>query len=240
LGFSVGSLLFSSLFRSKRQQRSLAVPSKADRSRVCSVVLTGGPCGGKSTGMAVIRKDLESSGYLVFTVPEVPTILISNGCSYPGNDAGRALLEFEGGLISLQLQIEESFARIAASTGKRCVLLLDRGLVDVAAYLPAEQWAAILKDNGLEESECAGRYDAVLHLQSAAAGAEDFYTTANNAARTETVEEARDLDVRILENWRRARGKGGVLVAENGGRSFDEKVTSALEMAKREVEKKFK
>ncbi len=32
-------------------------------------------------------------------------------------------------------------------------------------------------------------------------GAEKFYTTENNAARRETVEQARDLDQKILDAW---------------------------------------
>jgi len=43
------------------------------------------------------------------------------------------------------------------------------------------------------------RYDLVLHLVTAANGAEAFYTNANNTARRETAEEARDLDSRILK-----------------------------------------
>jgi hypothetical protein len=62
-----------------------------------------------------------------------------------------------------------------------------------------------------------GRYDLILHLVTAADGAEDlppkgwilplshtwqdFYTTANNAARTETAEEARALDGMVEAAW---------------------------------------
>ena len=44
-------------------------------------------------------------------------------------------------------------------------------------------------------------YDMVLHLVSAADGAEKFYTTENNAARIETPEEARALDKKMLGCW---------------------------------------
>ena len=50
------------------------------------------------------------------------------------------------------------------------------------------------------------RYDAVLHLVSAAAGAEQFYTTANNAQRYEQMNEeglriARLLDKKVIKAW---------------------------------------
>ena len=57
----------------------------------------------------------------------------------------------------------------------------------------------------------------VLHLVTAAHGAEEFYTTTNNEARTETVEEAQALDDKVVECWARhpdhhviANGAGGV------------------------------
>jgi hypothetical protein len=37
----------------------------------------------------------------------------------------------------------------------------------------------------------------VIHLVTAAIGAEKYYTTENNAARTETKEEARALDIKV-------------------------------------------
>jgi CYTH domain-containing protein len=51
-----------------------------------------------------------------------------------------------------------------------------------------------------------GRYDAVLHLVSAADGAETFYTTANNASRYEKADEAglnlaRELDKKVIQAW---------------------------------------
>lgn len=43
----------------------------------------------------------------------------------------------------------------------------------------------------------ADRYDLVLHLTTAADGAEKFYTTETNAARLETPEQAKELDRKI-------------------------------------------
>ena len=46
-------------------------------------------------------------------------------------------------MIELQLQMEESFLRVAASTGQPTVLIMDRGLLDLSAYLPPEQWRQV-------------------------------------------------------------------------------------------------
>merc|ERR1712010_153949 len=63
---------------------------------------------------------------------------------------------------------------------------MDRGINDIAAYMPADLWKELLESESLTEDYIDSRYDLVLHLVTAADGAEKFYTTANNAARTET------------------------------------------------------
>lgn len=50
-------------------------------------------------------------------------------------------------------------------------------------------------------SQSNRRYDAVIHMVTAAIGAERFYTTENNSVRTETPEQARELDIKVLNAW---------------------------------------
>ena len=58
------------------------------------------------------------------------------------------------------------------------------------------------------------RYDGVLHLVSAAMGAEEHYSGENNAARRESVEEARVQDERIRGCW---LGHPGFTLISNRG-----------------------
>ena len=81
------------------------------------------------------------------------------------------------------------------------MVVMDRGLLDIKAYLPEEQWSSILAAQNLDEQALLGRYDMVLHLVTAADGAEKFYTTANNATRTETPAQARALDKKMERCW---------------------------------------
>jgi hypothetical protein len=59
------------------------------------------------------------------------------------------------------------------------------------------------------------RYTAVLHLVTAANGAEPFYTLENNETRLESAEEARRLDDRVLRAW---VGHPRLTGASEGGR----------------------
>merc|ERR1711936_1095933 len=61
----------------------------------------------------------------------------------------------------------------------------------------------ILGKLGLEEIEISdNRYNHVVHLQSAANGAEKFYTTEDHSARFEGIELARDRDRKAMDAWR--------------------------------------
>jgi hypothetical protein len=44
---------------------------------VYTIVLTGGPCGGKSTALATLTKHLRAQGYEVYSIPEVPTLVFT-------------------------------------------------------------------------------------------------------------------------------------------------------------------
>jgi hypothetical protein len=179
--------------------------------------------------MTSLQTLLESKNYNVFLVPESPTIVISGNASYPGLEGGELLFAFEQGIINIQTELEDSFIRIAEETsrrnGKKSVVICDRGIFDIPAYLPEDGkvWADVVSRAGLTESAIASRYDGVVHLKTAADGAEKFYTTANNAARTETPEQARALDSAVHKSWETRCGSSKVHVAGNNV-SFDDKI----------------
>ncbi len=165
------------------------------------IVLTGGPCGGKTTALAKIHERLTSLGFRVFMVPEAATMLITGGVTF-ANATAEHVVAIESSLIQMQIALEDAFLAIAKSTGAPSVVICDRGTMDVCAYLPAPSWQALMDEQGWTTVALRDRrYDAVLHLVTAADGAEQFYTTANNAARSESPERARMLDHKLREVW---------------------------------------
>jgi len=81
---------------------------------------------------------------------------------------------------------------------KRTILLCDRGLMDGKAYMSDELWKKMIKASGLNEDEIRDRYfifsfnlryDAVIHMVTAADGAEKYYCLSNNEARHEPIKE---------------------------------------------------
>ena len=84
--------------------------------------------------------------------------------------------------------------------GDNILIVCDRGALDNKAYIAEGEFDACLEKLGINEVELRDGYDAVFHLVTAAKGT-DCYTLSNNAARTETPEEAVALDNRVISAW---------------------------------------
>jgi len=175
--------------------------------------------------MTRIAERLESLGFRVFMVPETPTMLFQGGFSLA--DVTQAqVVDLETVLLTTVMNTEDSFRRIAGVYGEpKTVFLCDRGMMDTKAYVSPEMWSTILSNLGQTEVQLRDqRYDAVIHMVTAADGAEDFYTLANNTARTETPEQARALDKKTQAAW---VGHPHLRVIGNSS-DFDEKVRDAM------------
>ncbi len=167
--------------------------------QISKIVITGGPCAGKSTAMSWVQNAFTAMGYKVLFIPETATELISGGVA-PWTCGSN--VEFQKCQVKLQLAKEAVFKQAAQTMDTDKVLIVcDRGAVDNKAYMTDAEWAEVLAANGCNEVELRDNYDAVFHLVTAAKGAVEFYTTANNTARTETVEQASALDDKLIAAW---------------------------------------
>ena len=169
------------------------------------IVLTGGPCAGKTTALVKITEYFSGFGYKVFNVPEVPTIYSTAGWNYltPNRDL---YYEGERAILETQLGMERQFMKLAEVCEKPVLIVCDRGAMDISAYIKPEEWDEITRMAGTNSNELRESYDAVLHLVSAADGAEQYYTTATNATRYEQANEeglriARELDKKVVKAW---------------------------------------
>ena len=50
--------------------------------KIWKLVLTGGPCGGKTTGQARLSTFFENLGWKVYRVPETANVLLSGGVNF--------------------------------------------------------------------------------------------------------------------------------------------------------------
>lgn len=168
------------------------------------IAITGGPCGGKDTVMARARQRLERYGLQVRVLPEVATELIAGGFDptgkmWPNGDP----LMFQRHVLRYQLEREQRAIAMVVDQrlNGRTVILANRGAIDCRAYVPQEAFDAMVAREGLLLRDLFLRYRGAVHMVTAADGAEAFYTTANNAARRETPEEARARDQLTQRAW---------------------------------------
>ena len=166
---------------------------------ISKIVITGGPCAGKTTGMSWIQNAFTERGYTVLFIPETATELISGGVA-PWTCGSNG--EYQKCQLKLQMEKEKVFEYAARTMDSEKILIVcDRGALDNKAYMTDAEFAVAANYVGANEVELRDGYDAVFHLVTAAKGAQKFYTTANNTARTETPEEAVALDDKLIAAW---------------------------------------
>ena len=192
--------------------------------KITKIVLTGGPCAGKTTAMARIIEHFTGLGFQVFAIPEVPTMFSSAGINYLTHNKA-LFFEAEKSTLNIQLALEDHFSKMAAECTKPVLIVCDRGTMDISAYVSPEIWEALTEEMGTNTVKLRdARYEAILHMVTAAAGAEQFYTNENNKFRSEDVEMARELDRKVLSAW---TGHPHLRVISNH-MDFDDKLRQVL------------
>lgn len=91
------------------------------------IVLTGGPCAGKTTALTRIEEELTERGYKVFIIGETATELIKGGIRPFGNSR-IDILKFQELILTHQLNKEKIYeeAIISLPDNEKCVLVCDR------------------------------------------------------------------------------------------------------------------
>lgn len=149
--------------------------------------------------MSWIQNAFTQKGYTVLFVPETATELINAGIA-PWTCSTNE--EFQRCQLQLQLEKEHVFS-LAANTmnNDKILIVCDRGSIDSKAYMEPLEFLHALDMINTNEVELRDSYDAVFHLVTAAKGAEEYYTTTNNTARTESIEKAIEKDDKLISAW---------------------------------------
>lgn len=190
---------------------------------ITKIVLTGGPAGGKTTLTSRLVKELSSIGYRVFIVPEAATELISGfGIKPFGNCL--SMFDFQYFVVSSQLHKERLALEAAELVPEEKILIIcDRGVLDDKAYVSQKEFNQVIARFNLTEKELLESYDAVIHLVSSSKGAEFAYNY-DNAARYETLEQAREKEDATLLCWRNHKHR----VVIGNSYNFENKIRKAM------------
>ena len=120
---------------------------------VINLVLTGGPCAGKSTGLSRIEQELTNRGYKVYVVAETATEVIMGGIK----PSEIPWLEFQKSIFEIQTIKEKIFRERASEYSKEhnvdSVIIYDRGLLDAKAFMNDADYNTLLKVEKCKEIE---------------------------------------------------------------------------------------
>lgn len=173
--------------------------------KVYKIVLTGGPCGGKSEILEkLIQHYSQQENLKVFVVTETATEVINSGLSFLEMNSP---YNFQKIIMERQLNKENTmYTGIDNSPLEEINLVfLDRGLIDNKAYLPAKRsqkdFDSLLQSHSLNEITILDNYDLVIDLISLATTNPEKYECNSNTARYEDVEMAKTIDKKITEAW---------------------------------------
>lgn len=181
--------------------------------RSSKIVLTGGPCAGKTTLTQIIARTFPES---VAIVPEAASILFAGG--FP------RLVGIEETKITQRaiFQLQKNLEDLIETQYPHKILVLDRGTIDGAAYWPSgtDDFFAEMQSSLDDE---LGRYDQVIFLESALA---PDYKTQPNGLRIESWERAQELGQFSKMLWQNHRSFKLV----RNERSFEKKIAEVLQI----------
>jgi predicted ATPase len=163
------------------------------------IVLTGGPCGGKTTALEFLKTRLPQMGITPIFVPELATLMFQAGVKWTDVSASDTkAFKFQVAMILGQITNEDmifSFASLPSASQK--VIICDRGTIDNMVYSKDEWHTDILSQVG-SLGFLKRRYDGIIHLDTLAYGS--GYNT-DNPARYETRDGAIAMDQRTWDTW---------------------------------------
>lgn len=152
------------------------------------VVLTGGPGGGKTALLELIRQSFCEH---VHVLPEAASVVFGGG--FPRDYHADCQRAAQRAIYHIQRELEAT-----GDSHRPAIVLCDRGTLDGLAYWPGsweEFWGAV---GSTLDTELA-RYHAVVHLRTPT---DDGGYNRQNPLRTESATAAAEVDGRILDIWK--------------------------------------
>jgi len=159
------------------------------------IVLTGGPCGGKTTLIEELGQDPACHGSFL-ALPEA--ILAAGRVGVPIRER-----LFQKLMVETQRGLEDALVR-SLDPSDTLFILCHRGTLDPLAYWLDRGWPEdeFFTFTGTKREDHYQRYSAVIHLVTAADGAEEHYASWPEAHRPEQIEDAIRLDALLHQVWR--------------------------------------
>ena len=133
------------------------LPEQSRKKKITKIVITGGPCAGKTTAMSWIQNAFARMGYAVLFVDETATQLITGGAAPWLSTSNR---DYQWRLIELQQSKEKAFTEIAKTMKDEKILVVcDRAALDNRAYMTESDFQYVLRQLNTNEVALRDQYD---------------------------------------------------------------------------------
>lgn len=167
---------------------------------IIKIVITGGPCAGKTKSIELLKQYYESNGKNVFIIPETSTEIIRMGFKWWNKSV--PVNVYQKLIFKYQLEKENIVLdTIINSNIDNVVVLFDRGLLDGKAYMKSEDYDRMIMDYNLSYNDLYNRYDIVLYLQSVAIKYPELFSDENNELRKSNLLQAINFDKQVKHIW---------------------------------------
>lgn len=198
--------------------------------RIEKLVIEGGPCAGKSTGIPRIRKALKALGWMVLISREVPTALVEEHDYVLGGEGQNiSLPEFQNLVLSQVIrQEDELMERARKSREPKVVILCDRGRYGGLGYMDHDDFYKMAQQScGQSKDALFTSYSGCIFLTSPAVDKPDVYIScmSGNPARRET--DPRDAALQNQKSLDACVGVSRMIVIDNSG-DFEQKMQKAV------------
>ncbi|KAK0393157.1 hypothetical protein QR680_000080 [Steinernema hermaphroditum] len=202
----------------------------------CKIVLTGGPCSGKTTLVSQLAERVKNEygdEWQVFTAMEASTLLYSGGVARQSLTLDQ-LAVWQRDMLLTIFRLEEVFENIAMNEQKKHTMIIcDRGGMDPKAFTKREdQWNRIINSLNVSEDNILNRYDLILRFHTAP---RKHYEKSTNKSRREDYQQAQIVNERYDAIWCEHRSFHNIPadldMKERSDRAFDE-IVSLIENVK--------
>jgi len=165
------------------------------------IVLTGGPCAGKTRALAALEGAYPNDLYVV---AEASAVLIEGGFPRPGRGVETWSSEWQRDFEHATLAVHQAIDRIADREAERLgrsIQIHDRTALDGAGFVE-ESVEEFCHEYGLDLEKELARFIAVIHLESLATYDKVRYRENVGTERVERdIEMARVWEMKLREVW---------------------------------------
>lgn len=158
---------------------------------------------GKTSILEYTKKKLENKGFNVFTINEVPTMLLNNG--FNSKKCGR--IEFLKLIATIEIFLSRVLENSIIDTSNKTIILYDKSPIDNLAFISKDLLDKMLFELDTSYEKIINSFDLIIHLETVAKKYPELYSNDNNINRTLDIKLAIERNDKLLEAYNKCNNR---------------------------------